>query len=902
MGTTIIHHVLTVSAGWQTGTFYTQIMNKIKGLLPDLAMVVLFLAISFVYFFTPVSQGLVLDGHDTTAGVGMGLEQKEYRERTGETTRWTNSVFGGMPTYQIAPSYDSSRAVQVFGKIYGFGTSGVIACLFLYLWGFYILLRAFNFRPYLAALGAVLWAFSSYFLIIIAAGHIWKVFALAYLPPLIGGMILCYRGRLLWGGAVTALFTALEIQANHVQMTYYYLFAMGFIVLAYGIGAFVRRNGTDEFGVLLTPKTWLKATGVIIVAGLLGVLTNASNLYHTYQYSAETMRGGSELTQRPAKANPAAAASSATAGKKESGLERDYITQWSYGIGETMTLLIPDFKGGGSGSVMEREDVMDLPGFLTFQQTAGELQQALGQNAQQITIPGLNQYWGDQPFTVGPVYVGALVCFLFLLGLFLVKSPIKWALAAATLLSFLFAWGHNLWPTTNFFIDYLPMYNKFRTVSSALVIAEFTMPLMAILTLAEILRNPSRLDWKTAAKDDKIGLGVSLALTVGVCLLLWIAPGMAGDCLSVQEEQTLAALTQAGVPSTTLGMLTSSVNEMRHAILSHDALRSLIILLLGIAALYAYSRKAIAGWLLCAVLGVISIIDLWQIDKRYLNDSKFVDPVMQTTTLQTKTPADERLLADKSNYRVVDVTKDIFNDNTTATWHKSIGGYHPAKLRRYQDLIDRRLATEIMAFANAVQQAGGDMSRVNADSVAPTLNMLNMKYMLFGTEAEAVVENPAANGNGWFVRQLGFVENADAEMAALDHLDTKRAAVADKRFEAALQGSALDSGRVEQTQYAPNELHYTVESARGGVVVFSEIYYPGWTAKVDGQEVEVGRANYVLRAIKVPSGKHEVVMEFRPTSVKTTETIAYIASALILLLLGFALWRRAKATPDSANA
>lgn len=848
-------------------------MNQLKRFIPDLAMVVLFLGISLVYFFTPVSQGLVLDGHDNTGGVGAGREIKEMMEKTGEMTRWTDAVFGGMPTYQLAPTYDSTSVMQFLRTAYGLGTSGVLSYLFLYLLGFYILLRAFNFRPYLAALGAVLWAFSSYFLIIIAAGHIWKVMALAYLPPLIGGIILCYRGRLLLGATVVGIFSAFEMLANHVQMTYYYAFIMGFIVLAYGIAAlWPKTKETDSFGVKLSLGSWAKATGAIVFAGILGVLVSASNLYHTYEYTAQSMRGGSELK-----------AQDGSTGQSGKGLSTDYMTNWSYGIGETMTLLIPDFKGGGSGSVLEREDALELPGYETFYQQAGQVQQALGN--QQVQLPGLNQYWGDQPFTVGPVYVGAFVCFLFVLGAFFVRGPLKWALLAATLLSFFFAWGRNAQSLTDFFVSVLPMYNKFRTVSSALVMAEFTIPLLAILGLHEVIRRPERLNFATASKYDKVGLGVSLALTAGVCLALWLVPSLCGDLLSVGEMKTFQALQQGGVPDTTLGLYRGAIGEMRGAILSADALRSLLIILLGLAALYAYVKGWLKAWVLCLFLAILCGVDMWQIDKRYLNDSKFVDPVFQQESLQKRTAADDHVLQDKSHYRVLDLTKDPFNSNETALFHNSIGGYHPAKMSRYQDLIDRCLQKEIPALGNAVSAVGGDLTKVNVDSLAPALNMLNTKYLIFGDQAEQVVVNTKAAGNAWFVRSLNFVEGANAEMDALGKLNPKTDAVADAQFKAQLDGSALDSGKVVLTSYTPNELHYTVESTRGGVVVFSEVYYPHWSATIDGQSVEIGRANYLLRALKVPAGKHEVVMTFRPQTVTITETTAYVASALILLLL-----------------
>ncbi|MBO7294027.1 MAG: hypothetical protein J6U65_01265, partial [Bacteroidaceae bacterium] len=436
-----------------------------KNIAPDALAILAFLVISFVYFSTPISEGLVLGGHDTVASIGLGQEQLQHLAETGERTRWTGSLFSGMPTYQVSPSYDSGNLLDAIYSVYGLGTTGVLNYVFLYLLGFYILLRCFNIKPWVSAVGAVAWAFSSYFFIIIAAGHIWKVMTLALIPPTIGGMILCYRGKLLWGGAVTALFTALQIMSNHVQMSYYFLFLMALLTICYGVAALFgkekgerkKEKGNATASPLksspltvnpspLTVKTWLKATGVIAFAGILGVLANLPNLYHTYTYSKESMRGKSELTPAPSSGQ-----------KATEGLDRDYITQWSYGIDETMTLLIPEYKGGGSRSILDRKDVEKLDGYNEYRNNAYQFQQMTGGQAYP---PGIMEYWGDQPFTVGPVYVGAVICFLFVLGIIYVGGPVKWALVLATVLSFLFAWGKNLMPVTDFFIDYLPMYNK----------------------------------------------------------------------------------------------------------------------------------------------------------------------------------------------------------------------------------------------------------------------------------------------------------------------------------------------------------------------------------------------------------------------------------------------------------
>ncbi len=864
----------------------------------DIAAILLFLLISFFYFYEPVTQGMVLGGHDSDAAAYQGREQQDYRAaHDGETSRWTNAMFSGMPTYQIAPSYGATSFLAHLSDIYNVGTSGVLCYVFVFLLGFYVMLRAFNFRPVLAALGAIVWAFSSYFFIIIAAGHIWKVMTLAYIPPTIGGLVLCYRGRLLWGGAVTALFTAFQVLSNHVQMTYYFLFVMFFIVAAYGVQAFRHADRTqasgnrlaEAMGYALTPGKWLRATGVVIVAGLLGIAANLPNLYHTYEYAQHTMRGGSELSPLPDAGTQKNKTEKAQASK--GGLDYDYITQWSYGISETLTLLVPNVKGGGSGTVITDDNYFDEPQQQLIQYVQ-PVQEDLSQYARQHgeemkTLPGLNQYWGDQPFTVGPVYVGAFVVFLFILGLFIVRGPLKWALAAATIVSLLFAWGHNAPGMAHLLIDHFPMYNKFRTVSSALVIAEFTMPLLAMLALAEVLR-------KRRFGDGRRGLmGVicATALTIGVCLVLIVSPGSTG-LLSGDEAATMNFLTRQGTfDAQFIQSYTETIATMRAGVVRDSALRSLLILVLGGGTLWAAVKvKRLSAYAVCGVLAVIAIADMWTVNKRYLNTEKnFTDPIVRQDTFAEKTGADEAILKDRDlDYRVLSYTVgNPFNENSTSYWHKNVGGYHAAKLQRYQDLIDRHLMAEYAAVGAAIQTTQGNLSQLNMDSVSPVLNMLNTKYYI--VSAEQAVRNPSANGNGWFVRSLNFVKGADAEMSGLSGLDTKHAAVADERFRTVLDGTPLGDGTVKLTAYEPNELHYDVSSPKGGVVVFSEIYYPGWTVTVDGQTAELGRVDYVLRALRLSAGDHKVVMEFRPASVTATNTVAYVAIGVILLLFVSAL-------------
>lgn len=821
-------------------------MKTWKKFLPDVVVIAVFAIISFAYFFVPITQGKILYQHDASAGVGAAQEMTEYQNRTGETTRWTNSIFGGMPTYQMSPSYQSTDGLSQVMNAYHLWLPDNVWFLFAYLLGFYILLRAFDFRQSLAALGSVMWAFSSYFLIIIAAGHLWKVMALAYLPPMIAGVVLAYRGRYLSGFIVTALFTAFEIKANHVQMTYYYLFIILFMVIAYLVKS-IREKQLAIF---------LKATGVLAAAALIGIAINLSSLYHTWQYQKESMRGKSELVKKDA------------ANQTSSGLDRDYITQWSYGIDETLTLLVPDAKGGASVPLSKNATAM-----------------AKADPQIQSMIPQLYdafpQYFGTQPGTSGPVYVGAFVLFLFILGLFIVKGPMKWALLAATVLSVLLAWGHNFMGFTNFFLDYIPMYAKFRTVASILVIAEFTIPLLAALTLKKIVDEPDVL-----SKQMKFAY-ISLALTAGVAALIALFPDMMGPFVSEQERQMIGSI--QGMDGGTAHTILANISDMRAAMVSSDAWRSVIIILIGFALLFAYKLKKLRADYMIAALLVLCLVDMWQVDKRYLNDEMFV-PKSERDMPQQPTATDIEINKDKSlDYRVLNFASNTFNENETSYFHKSIGGYHPAKLRRYQEVVDAYIVPEMQKAMQAIAAKGGNMQQVDGVKLFPVLNMLNTKYFIFPLQGGATIplKNIYAQGNGWFVDKIDYVADANAEYAEVGKIDVRHEAVADKQFEAVLgQAKANDStATVKLDKYEPNNLQYTVNSKNGGIVVFSEIYYPGWKATVDGQSVELGRVNYILRAVNVKPGKHIVVLDFHPTSISTTETIAYIAIIILLLAI-----------------
>ena len=831
-------------------------MRTYKKFLPDVVVVLVFAIISFAYFLVPVTQGKILFQHDASAGVGSAQELTEYQNRTGETTRWTNSIFGGMPTYQMSPSYQSTDGLSQVMNAYHLWLPDNVWFLFAYLLGFYILLRAFDFRQTLAALGSIMWAFSSYFLIIIAAGHLWKVMALAYLPPMIAGIVLAYRGRYLSGFIVTALFTAFEIKANHVQMTYYYLFIILFMVIAYLVKA-VREKQLTGF---------MKSTGVVAAAAVIGIAINLSSLYHTWQYQKESMRGKSELVKKDA------------ANQTSSGLDRDYITQWSYGIDETLTLLVPDAKGGATVPLSKNATAMA--------KADPQIQSMIPQ-----LYDAIPQYFGTQPGTSGPVYVGAFVLFLFILGLFIVRGSMKWALLAATVLSVLLAWGHNFMGFTNFFLDYIPMYAKFRTVASILVIAEFTIPLLAALALKKMVDEPEVL-----TKQMKF-VYISLALTAGVALLIALFPGMMEPFISDQERQMITGI--QGMDGNTANMILANIAAMRGAMVSADAWRSVIVILIGFALLFLYKMKKLRADYMVICMAVLCLVDMWQVDKRYLNDEMFV-PKSERDMPHQATSTDLAIMKDKClDYRVLNFASNTFNENETSYFHKSIGGYHPAKLRRYQEMIDAYIVPEMQKAMQAIAAKGGNMQQVDGVKLFPVLNMLNTKYFIFPLQGGATIplKNIYAQGNGWFVDKIDYVADANAEYAEVGKIDVRHEAVADKQFEAVLgQAKANDStATVKLDKYEPNNLQYTVNSKNGGIVVFSEIYYPGWKATVDGQSVELGRVNYILRAVNVKPGKHIVVLDFHPTSISTTETIAYISIVILLLAIagaGYMEWKK----------
>lgn len=847
----------------------TSISRYLRTSGPVFGVIILFVFLALAYFAPAVFEGRELFQQDVAGASGNASDVYRHMESTGEFSYWTNSLFGGMPMYQIAPSYPSVGIIRGIQDVLTLQwpfclLPGYSWLLFAMLGGFYLFMRALRVDRIPSVLGAIMWTFSSYFIILITAGHIWKLMTLAFIPPTIAGIIHTYRGRYLLGGAMTALFAALQILSNHVQMSYYFAFLIVFIILGY----FVEAVREKKF------RPFIFASLVTLFSGLIALGINSSNLYHTYEYGLETTRGGSELTPLPSADGQKQVEANAK------GLDKEYITAWSYGKAETFTLLVPNLYGGASDYLGNDPEVIES--------VPAEFKEIIG---------GMNHYWGDQPFTAGPVYVGAFVLFLFVLGVIKVQGPLKWALLGGTIFSIALAWGHNMMWLSDLFIDHVPLYNKFRTVSSILVVAEFTIPALAVLALVQFVREPK------AFLEDKVALYVSLGLTLLPCLVLWLIPQSVLALMSGQEQEMFRqAMGRSQLPVTAI---MASLKEVRAGIVSADALRSTVIIVLSLVPCFLYAQGKLKKVPLFALLGLITLADLWLVDKRYLHDDLFIPKESVEAQARPVTDVDKAIAQDTDpHYRVMNLAVNSFNDATTSANHRSVGGYHAAKLRRYQDLIERQLAQQ------------------NPE----VYNMLDTRYFIFADKDRGLMyqRNPDAFGPAWFVDDIHWVASADEEMAGLDSTALRQTALVDKRFSSELQGykaatnslASTDSlsapsgqASVKLLTYTPSMAKYQVTTDEPRLLVFSEIYYPhGWHLTLDGKkELPIVRANYVLRAAYIPQGTHELTMTFDPASIHRTELIAEISTGLLVLLLVASallpLIRRGRkqAEPDSVH-
>ena len=776
--------------------------------------IVLFMVITMSYF-SPLLNGKKLNQGDISRFKGMSKEIVDYRAKHGEEPLWTNSMFSGMPAYQISMKSKGDLMPYLDDLFKGF-LPHPADLVFLYMIGFYILLLSLKVDPWLSIIGAFAFAFSSYFIIIIEAGHNSKAHAIGYMAPVIAGVILTYRGKYLLGGLMTLLFLALEIHAGHPQITYYLLIAL------FLFGLFELYSAISE----KTLQKFLKSSVIVIVAGLLALGPNMSKFLTTLEYSKATIRGKTELTTE--KEN------------RTSGLDKDYATQWSYGKAETGTLFIPDFNGGASGGALSEKSAV-------FQAL---IKNGVPANQAKTYIKSMPTYWGPQPFVAGPVYAGAIVVFLFLLGLFLVKGRFRWWILSVTLLAIFLSWGKNFMSLTDLFFRYVPMYNKFRTVSMILVLAELTLPLMGFVVLNNIFRQ------KYSKEELWKAIRIAGGITAGLSLLFVIMPTAFFDFTGSSDAQ---------LPD----WLRGAIVEDRIHLFTSDSLRSLILVLLTIGVLILFSLGKIKRHYAVGIIGVLMLFDLWGVNKRYLNNDDFVSKRMVEHPYPM-TAADRQILQDKDpDFRVFNLTVSPFNDASTSYYHKSIGGYHGAKLRRYQELIDAHISKFHM----------------------PVLNMLNTKYFIRKDQQGKVLvqQNPDALGNAWFVDHIQWVKNADEELAALENFDPRKTAVIDLRFKDIVGDFNIpaDSLRnIRLTSYDPKDMVYESNARKEGFAVFSEIYYAkGWKAFIDGKEAPYVRADYVLRAMKIPAGKHRIEFIFKPDSYFIGEKIAWVSSILIYLIV-----------------
>ena len=852
-----------------------------KSAIPHLAAIIIFLIIGFIYF-QPVLEGKVLKKSDSINAWGAKKEIVDYRNQTGGDALWTNSMFGGMPSYHINVDYQA-KDMYVFKQMMELYTPDPVKFLVLYMLGFYILLISLRVNPWLSIAGAIAYAFSTYFIIIIGAGHLWKVNALAFIPPALAGILLVLRGKYLWGGLLATLFLIMELYSNHIQMTYYFVILVLCILVFEFHHQYKEKNLTHFF----------KAIGVLAVASLIALGVNFTNLYNSYDYTKSTIRGKSELTL-------------GDKDNKTAGVDRDYGTQWSYGIQETLTLLIPNAKGGG-GSPQEGMQVLNYI-------NSGQMKNvAAYYDLEQVDN---RHYWGNQPFTVGPVYVGAIILFLFILGLFIVAGRFKWGLLTATILAIMLSWGHNFQALTSLFYDYVPLYNKFRAVSSILIIVELCMPLLAILAIKKIIENPEILKSKIKIASVKLNvLIIPVALTGGLALLLYLIPNLGLDFMSKIEQNYFQQIGQANPNAMSLiTQIQNDLVDVRIDIFRADALRTILFIALALVALFVYFKKYIKTEIFIAILIVLIAADLYPVNKRFTTNDNFVkkkdlnlaymptmaDYEILQSELKNK-PVLEKLAKDavinygrehkrasdyekvaaqvwavtyNTNYRVFDKQGSPFQSARTSYFHKSIGGYHGAKLRRIQELYDYHI------------EKGN----------TKVLNMLNTRYFITqGEKGLQAVYNPEAMGNSWLVSSFKMVNNSNEEIMALHAFDPTKELIVDKRFADQVNGfvgTADSLASIKMTHYAPNGIQYEYQSANEQLAVFSEMYYqPGWNAYVDGKLSPHFRANYVLRAMRLPAGKHKVEFKFEPKAFFVGEKIS-LASMLLFfaLALGAIAW------------
>ncbi|WP_282125934.1 YfhO family protein [Marinifilum flexuosum] len=845
-----------------------------KSALPHLVSILVFLIVAFMYF-QPAMEGKQYKKGDSIHAWGAKKEIIDFREKTGEDALWTNSMFGGMPSYQINVDYQA-KDMYTFKKMMELYTPDPVKYIILYMLGFYILLISLRVNPWLSIAGSVAYAFSTYFIIIIGAGHLWKVNALAFIPPALGGILMVLRGRYLWGGIIATFFLIMELYSNHIQMTYYFMLTVICVLIYEFYHQFKEKN----------LKHFFKAIGVLAIASIIALGVNFTNLYSSYEYSKSTIRGKSEL-------------SLGNKDNQTTGVDKDYGTMWSYGIQETLSLLIPNVKGGG-GSPQEGIQVLNYV-------NGGQVKSVADYyNMEQVKN---HHYWGNQLFTVGPVYVGAFVLFLFFLGLFIVAGRLKWGLLTATILAIMLSWGHNFPALSNLFFDYIPLYNKFRAVSSILIIVELCIPLLAILALKKLIDEPEVL--KKKVKFASLNLNVLVlpfALTGGIALLLYLIPTFGLDFLSDVEQNYFTQISASNPNAVSfIAQIQNDLVNARIDMFKADALRSFLFILVGAALVWAYSKDYLKAKFFIPAVVVLILVDLYPVNKRFTTNDAFVekkelklaympnmadfqilqnelknnpelkaiaDQAVKNYTRKNRKASDYEKVAAQlwavtynTNYRVFEQIGGPFQNARPSYFHKSIGGYHGAKLRRVQELYEYHI----------------DKGNMKA------LDMLNAKYIISQGEKGAQLSiNPNALGNAWLVDSYKLVKDANEEIMLLNGFNPAKEAIVDQRFENQLNNFNIvadSTANIQMTKYSPNQIGYQYQAKTEQLAVFSEVYYqPGWNAYIDGKPAKHFRANYVLRAMKLPAGKHKVEFKFEPKGYFVGEKISLTSMILFFVV------------------
>jgi hypothetical protein len=825
-------------------------MKNIQKIIPHLLVIIGFAIVSLVYFY-PILQGNKIFQSDIVQYTGMAKEQNDFRKETNEEPYWTNSAFGGMPTYQLGAKYPND-AIGALDDVLRF-LPRPADYLFLYFLGFYVLLMVLKVDPLKAFFGALAFGLSTYLIIILGVGHNAKAHAIAYMPMVVAGVLLVFQRKYILGGILTMIAAALEINANHFQMTYYLLFLLLIMALYYGVLALKNKEYT-ELG---------KTLGVFVIAGILAVGVNASNLMATSEYTDFSIRGKSELTFKP----------DGSINTTNSAMEHDYITEYSYGIAESFNLIAPRLFGGGNSETLGEDSAL-YSFLLNYGATPAVALQTVEYYGK--------TYWGDQPIVAAPAYIGAIVFFLAVLALFHDQRKIKYIFLAGALLSLVLSWGKNFDGLTRFFIDYVPLYDKFRAVSSIQVVLELCLPVLAVMGLQSFFTADKEKQWNSLWK--------AAATSIGIIIALFLVKGLF-NFSGAMDEQLIQLFSESQDKSFGINFI-KVLKEDRMSFYTSDLMRSGILITVAAAALWLHIQNKLAATTAVIAVGFFMVADLFMVDKRYVyNSSDQFKSAREVDMPFEPTEIDNHIAKDTSIFRVYEIQGRM--QARTSYFHKSVGGYSAVRPRRYDQLFDYNVEKNISELGNTI-----DFQTLSFTKSNPVLDMLNVKYVIVPTgQGEVPITNPFANGNAWFVEKVKFVSSADQEMKALDNLDTKKVVVVNTLINEGQDFKGSESivkdstSSIQLTSYKPNQLKYVSNNTSAGFAVFSENYYKnGWIATIDGKEAKIYQVNYVLRGLQVPAGKHTIEFKFEPQVVKTGSTIALISSIGMLLLIGAGIY------------